>query len=150
MLPFPKYYEDNLDTYITFVRDVRDKVINENPDLTFSEITRKIGKMWTKLTKQEKRVYNQKRFLATLESMLEHSLCFSYEDQYNIVGQIDLEDLDWRTYLFNRNLSAFKMLEKEVESKKEEIEMVKKMSILILKNTNIGTDVINYCIFNYF
>ena len=34
MLPFPKYYEDNLDTYITFVKDVRDKVINENPDFT--------------------------------------------------------------------------------------------------------------------
>jgi len=150
LLPYPKNGEPNLETYIQFIREVRDNIINENPDLTFTEINKKISKMWLKLSHKEKRNYIQKQFLNMVESFIENSNIFSKEEEYYVIGNIDLDVFEWRTYLFNRNLSNFKMLEKEVNNKKEEIKLYKEWCNYELKNINISNDVIQYCICPFF
>ena len=150
LLTYPKNCEPNVETYIEFIRDVRDDVINKNPDLPFREINKKISKMWSKLSYKEKQYYIQKEFLTMVDSLIENSNVFSKREKYYVIGNIDLDVLEWRTYLFNRNLSNFKMLEKEVNDKKEEIKLYKEYCKYKLKKTNIPNDIIQYCIFPFF
>lgn len=42
--------------YVRFLNERRDTVRSENPDMTFAEITRKLGKEWSQLSQSDKQV----------------------------------------------------------------------------------------------
>ena len=42
--------------YVRFLNERRDKVRNDNPNMTFSEITKMLGAEWSKLAQHEKQV----------------------------------------------------------------------------------------------
>ncbi|PIK46035.1 putative high mobility group protein 20A [Apostichopus japonicus] len=43
--------------YVRFLNERRDTVRSENPDMTFAEITRKLGKEWSQLSQSDKQKY---------------------------------------------------------------------------------------------
>jgi ubiquitin len=43
--------------YMKFCKEMRPKVVKENPKLTFGEVGRKLGEMWRELSDEEKKKY---------------------------------------------------------------------------------------------
>lgn len=49
-----------LNSYMVFVKDVRSKVVSENPNLKVTEVAKKLGEMWRNLSSEEKNKYENK------------------------------------------------------------------------------------------
>eukprot|EP00585_Thalassiosira_rotula_P009959 CAMPEP_0196158672 /NCGR_PEP_ID=MMETSP0910-20130528/45933_1 /TAXON_ID=49265 /ORGANISM="Thalassiosira rotula, Strain GSO102" /LENGTH=75 /DNA_ID=CAMNT_0041423581 /DNA_START=246 /DNA_END=473 /DNA_ORIENTATION=+ len=49
-----------LSNYMLFAKDTRPKIIEENPDLTFGEVGKELGKRWRALTDDEKAEWKSK------------------------------------------------------------------------------------------
>ena len=47
-------------TFFLFSKEIRQTIKDENPDLSTIEITKKIGKKWKKLSKEEQKIYEKK------------------------------------------------------------------------------------------
>jgi ubiquitin len=43
--------------YMNFVKKIRPEVVKENPDLSFTDIGKKLGEMWRALTDEEKKKF---------------------------------------------------------------------------------------------
>ena len=46
-----------MNPYMNFVKRNRDRVVQDNPGMTFTEIGRELGRMWRGLTDEEKESY---------------------------------------------------------------------------------------------
>lgn len=53
---------------MVFVKDVRSKVVSENPDLKVTEIAKKLGEMWRNMSAEEKSKYENKNIQSTEKS----------------------------------------------------------------------------------
>ena len=45
--------------YMKFVKEMRSKVVKENPTLTFGGVGKKLGEMWRGLSEAEKKKYSK-------------------------------------------------------------------------------------------
>ena len=43
--------------YMIFVKKMRPKIVKENPDMSFTEIGKRLGEMWRALSDDEKKKY---------------------------------------------------------------------------------------------
>jgi len=43
--------------YMIFVKKMRPKIVKENPDMSFTEIGKRLGELWRALTDDEKKKY---------------------------------------------------------------------------------------------
>ena len=43
--------------YMNFVKKIRPEVVKENPDLSFTDIGKRLGEMWRALTDEEKKKF---------------------------------------------------------------------------------------------
>ena len=43
--------------YMNFVKKIRPEVVKENPDLSFTDIGKRLGEMWRALSDEEKKKY---------------------------------------------------------------------------------------------
>eukprot|EP00584_Thalassiosira_punctigera_P006296 CAMPEP_0172528858 /NCGR_PEP_ID=MMETSP1067-20121228/3092_1 /TAXON_ID=265564 ORGANISM="Thalassiosira punctigera, Strain Tpunct2005C2" /NCGR_SAMPLE_ID=MMETSP1067 /ASSEMBLY_ACC=CAM_ASM_000444 /LENGTH=67 /DNA_ID=CAMNT_0013312825 /DNA_START=127 /DNA_END=330 /DNA_ORIENTATION=+ len=48
-----------LSSYMLFAKETRPKVIEENPDFTFGEVGKELGKRWRALSDEEKAEYKK-------------------------------------------------------------------------------------------
>ncbi|KAL1916519.1 uncharacterized protein VTP21DRAFT_5710 [Calcarisporiella thermophila] len=49
-----------LSAYMLFSQEKRKQVLEENPDVKFTEVGKLLGAMWKELSEEEKKIYNDK------------------------------------------------------------------------------------------